>query len=183
MEMEDKQISIKLREDARRLGLSDESYAEWDDDTSIDDLCKKFKNGLGFCIRHRWPGKHFIKKHFPQDLLRMNGILVDDTMNFPIRNKERRLVYLKDYVLIGKSQASVSYSFRPHVCTVWVFGTSTVRVDVKYGAKVTIHLLDDSSANIKTDLVSKANVIRHSANTNVQMVGIVTIEDKFHYLE
>lgn len=182
--MTETELSIKLREDARRIGLCDKWYNEWKDDTSMQDLIGKFLRGSDFCFSKRWPSLQFIKTHFPQELLRRNGILVDDVRSFPERDRStRRLIYLDDYVLLGESQAVIRYSFKPHICNVWVLDKSYVNVDVKYGAFVMIHLLDNSSANIKTDMVSKVTVIRHSHNVKLKKEGIVNVKDEFHYLK
>jgi len=181
--MTERELSIKLREDARKVGLCDEWYKEWDDDTTKAELIGKYKRGLDFCIKHRWPSMAFIKKHFTQDFLRDNGILVDDTRSYPVRDANRRLVYLKDFVLLGESNATIRYSFRPHMCNVWVCDDSAIKVDVKYGAYILIHLFDNATANVVTDLVSKVCVIRHTATTKVKKEGCVTIRNEFHYLE
>lgn len=181
--MTERELSIKLREDARKVGLCDEWYKEWDDDTTKAELIGKYKRGLDFCIKHRWPSMAFIKKHFTQDFLRDNGILVDDTRSYPVRDANRRLVYLKDFVLLGESNATIRYSFRPHMCNVWAMDTSKVKVDVKYGAFILIHLFDNATADVVTDLVSKVTVIRHSNKTSVTRSGCVTIKDEFDYLQ
>lgn len=181
--MTERDISIKLREDARRIGLCDKWYEEWQDDTDKEHLMDKYKRGLDFCIKHRWPSVSFIKQHFTQEFLRDNGVLIDDQRSYPVRDENRRLVYLRDFVLIGKSHAMIRYSFRPHMCQVWVCDKSTLTVDVKYGAFIMIHLFDDSSADITTDLVSKVVVIRHSPNASITKSGIVVTKDEFSYLE
>ena len=182
--MTENELSIKLREDARRLGLCDEWYGKWKDDTSAEELCAMYKRGLDFCIRHRWPSKQFIRQQFTQEFLREHGILIDDNRSYPVRDvKTRRLQYIREYVLLGKSQAIIRYSFRPHLCNIWVCDHSKVMVDVKYGAYMMIHLFDDAEAVVKTDLVSKVSVIRHSRSTNVRQEGCVNVRDEYHYLE
>lgn len=182
--MNERELSIKLREDARRLGLCDEWYGKWQDSTDQEELCSMYKRGLDFCIKHRWPSKEFIKKHFTQEFRRSHGILVDDIRSFPERNSEtRKLIYIREFVLLGESHATVRYSFRPHICEIWVCDDSDVTVDVKYGAYMLIHLFDNASANVTTDLVSKVSVIRHSMNTKVEKNGIVNVKNEFHYLE
>lgn len=182
--MTDTDLSIKLREDARRLGLCDEWYGQWKDKTSQDKLCAMFKKGLDFCLKHKWPSKAFIKQNFTQEFLRNNGILVDDIRSFPERdNTTRRLIYIKEYVLLGKSNATIRYSFRPHICNVWATDDSIVKVYVKYGAFIMIHLFDNAKADVTTDLVSNVMVIRHSSNCSVKKEGVVTIKDEFNYLE
>ena len=182
--MTDIELSKKLREDARKLGLCDMWYGQWKDDTDKDELVSMFHRGLDFCLKHRWPSKSFITQHFPQDFLRDNGILVDDTRSYPVRDSNRRLVHLKEFVLFGDSYATLRYAYRPHMCNVWVCDTSSVKVDVKYGAFILIHLFDNTSAEIKTDLVSSVTVIRHSKDVKIKKKeGIVTVKDEFHYLE
>lgn len=181
--MTDKELSNILKTDARRLGLCDQWYGDWKEDTNKQELINLYIRGLDFCIERRWPSKQFVKHHFPQDLLRENGILVDDIRSYPVRNPEtRRLIYLKDYVLIGESSTVIRYSFRPHVCNVWAMDTSKVTVDVKYGAYILIHLFDKATADVTTDLVSKCTVIRHSENTKVTRNGCVNIKEEFDYL-
>lgn len=181
--MTDKELSMKLREDARKIGLCDKWYGEWEDETKMDKLILMFKKGLDFCIQHRWPSKSFIKQHFKQDYLRRNGILVDDARSYPLRDGDRRQVYLKEFVLLGNSNATLRYSFRPHICTVWACDNSSVKVDVKYGAYVMVHLFDKASADVKTDLVSSSCVIRHSSECKVTKDGVVNLRNEFHYLE
>ena len=181
--MTETELSIKLKEDARKLGLCDKWYNEWKENTNKDELIDKFKRGLDFCIKHRWPSKSFITQNFQQDFLRHHGILVDDTRSYPVRDENRRLIYIKEYVLLGKSHATIRYTFRPHMCNVWACDKSTVKVDVKYGAYALVHLFDNATADIRTDLVSKVTVIRHSPDNKVKKEGIVVVKDEFHYLD
>lgn len=182
--MKEKELSIKLREDARRLGLCDEWYGNWKDETNQEKLCEMYKKGLDFCIKHRWPSKQFILQHFSLEFRRANGVLIDDTRSYPERDETtRRLIYIREYVLLGKSHATLRYSFRPHVCNVWVCDDSDVKVFVKYGAFIMIHLFDNASADIETDMVSKVSVIRHSRNCKIKKEGVVNVKDEFHFLE
>ena len=182
--MNNKELSIKLREDARKLGLCDEWYGQWKDDTDVQELCDKYKRGLDFCIKHRWPSRGFIIQHFQKEFLRDNGILIDDARSYPVRDATtRRLQYIREYVLLGRSHATVRYSFRPHVCNIWVCDDSEIKVFVKYGAFILIHLFDNAKADVTTDLVSKVSVIRHSRKCVVKKEGIVNVKDEFSYLE
>ena len=195
--MNDKELSFKLRTDARRIGLCDKWYSDWNEDGDRQYLIDLFKRGLDFCISHRWPDKTFIHHNFDQELLRQNGILIDDTRSFPIRNPQtRRQIHHSDYVLIGESSAVFRLNFRtdvsnnimvfkykrPNVCNVWVLDKSSVRIEVKYGAFILVHLFDDATADVQTDLVSKVTVIRHSENTSVKRKGCVTVKDELDYL-
>lgn len=182
--MTERELSIKLREDARRMNLCDKWYNEWDDDTSMQELIEKYIRGNDFCFQHRWPSNSFIKAHFPQEILRKNGILVDDVRSFPVRDEDtRRQIYLKDFILLGKSEATIRYSFSKNMCNVWVRDNSKVRVFAKYGAFVVVHLFDNSHADVTTDSVTNATVIRHSRNATVSKDGNVKVKDEFDYLD
>lgn len=178
------ELNNKLRADAIKMGLcNDWQNNVWNREMSQDELVGLFKRGLDFCIKHRWPTKTFIKHNFSQDFLRLHGILVDDTRSYPVRDANRRLMYLREYVLLGKSNATIRYSFRPHICNVWVCDNAHVTVYVKYGAFILIHLFDKATADVHTDLVSKVTVIRHTPDVRIKKNGVVTIKDEFHYLD
>lgn len=181
--MNNRDLNNKLKEDAKRIGINDEVYQKWNEDSSIDDLMKLYKENLDFCISHKWPSKGFIKHHFDQTTLRNYGILIDDTMIYPYRNQKRRFVYIKDYVLMGKSEAIIKYAFKPHACRIHVMEGSSVFVDVKYGAFMEIHLYGNSYANVTTDLVSMVKVVRHSFDAKIRKQGVVKTEDAFVYLK
>lgn len=181
--MNERELSVKLREDARRIGLCDEWYGQWNDTTGKDELIAKYKRGLDFCIKRHWPSHSFIKQNFSQNFLRSHGILVDDTRSYPERDENRRLIIHREYVVLGKSSITVRYTFKPNMCNIWACDSSKVRVFSKYGAYMLIHLFDDTSAEVHTDLSSKVTVIRHSPNTKVVKDGIVRIVDEFHYLK
>ena len=181
--MNDKDLSVKLRTDARRLGLCDKWYNNWKDETDKKALIDKFKRGVDFCIKHRWPAKQFIKHHFPQDILRENGILVDDTRSYPVRDPEtRRQIFIREYVLIGESSITVRYMFAPHMCNIWALDDSKVTVKATRGAFILIHLFDNATADVTTDLGGNVTVIRHSEATSVKRNGCVTIKEEFNYI-
>jgi hypothetical protein len=69
------------------------------------------------------------------------------------------------------------------MCNVWVCDTSHVKIDVKYGAFIMLHLFDKATADVVTDLVSKVTVIRHSPNVKLKKQGVVVVKDEFHYLQ
>lgn len=177
------EICLKLREDAKRVGLPDSYYNHITEDTTPREIITLLKCCVDFSIAHKWPSTSFIKQHFQRHMLVENGLLIDSNGTFPIQDKNRRFNYMGRYLLLGESNATIKYSFRPHASKIWVFDNSSVSLDAKYGASFEVHLYDNAYADITTDLVSKAKVIRHSRNTRVNKTGIVTIIDEFFYLE
>lgn len=181
--MNDRDLNNKLKEDAKRVGVREDVYNNWNEEDTIDDNIKRYKENIGFCISHRWPSKGFIKHHFDGEILRRNGILIDDIKVYPFRNQKRRFVYIEDYVLMGRSEAIIKYAFKPHSCKVYVLDSSSVFVNVKYGAYMEIHLYDQSYVNVTTDLVSTVKIIRHSPECKIKKQGLVKIENKYVYLK
>ena len=178
------ELSVKLREDARRLGLCDQWYNEWKDETSIQELIDKYKRGLDFCIERNWPSKAFIRHHFPQNILRTNGILLDDSYSYPIRdNESRRIINISDFVLLGDSHATIRYSFRSFVSNAWVRDTSEIKAIIKYGAYLMVHLFDNAKADVFTDLSSRVVIIKHSRNASVRMEGNVVVKEEYDYMD
>ena len=176
-------ICLKLKEDAERVGLPEAYYDQITESTTQQEIINILKCCIEFCISHRWPSSSFIKQHFKKNILIDNGLLIDDDGTYPMQDKNRRFNYMNRYFLSGKSNATIRYSFRPHSCTVWVCDNSTVTIDAKYGAFFEIHLYDNAFADVTTDLVSKATVIKHSRHARLTKAGVVTTIDDFYYLE
>lgn len=176
-------VCLKLKEDAKRVGVPCCYYDQITAETTPNDIIFLLKCCVDVCIARRWPSKSFLKKHFERKTLIENGLLIDSDAAFPIQDRNRRFNYMERYLLFGNSNATVRYSFKPHSCTIWACDNSSVSVDAKYGAAFEIHLYDNAYADITTDLVSKATVIKHSRNSNVTKNGVVTTIDDFYYLE
>ena len=177
------EICLKINEDAKRVGLPEKYYNQITEETSPKELVNILKSCAEFCITHRWPSISYIKQHFPRNILIDNGFLINNDGIFPIQDRNRRFNYMERYILYGNSNATIRYSFRPHSCTIWACDNSTVTIDAKYGASFVIHLYGNAYADVTTDLVSKATVIRHSRNARVNKTGVVTTIDEFYYLE
>lgn len=83
MKIKDKELSVVLRELARgqKVGLCNEWYSEWEDDTPIDTLLDKYVNGLDFCIENDYPSLDFIREHFDMEDLHRHHIYLDEDVD------------------------------------------------------------------------------------------------------
>ena len=68
-------LSDKMKNEAVSLGLCAQWTAEWQDNTSKDDMVEKFVRGIDFCIGRNWPLAKDIKKYFG-DVIHNHGVYV-----------------------------------------------------------------------------------------------------------
>ena len=73
-------LSDKMKNEAVSLGLCAQWTAEWQDNTSKDDMVEKFVRGIDFCIGRNWPLAKDIKKYFG-DVIHNHGVYVDENVN------------------------------------------------------------------------------------------------------
>lgn len=57
-----KNISLKMKNEAVSLGLCDKWQEEWTAQTTKEEMIEKFIRGQDFCIKHDWPSVSQIKK-------------------------------------------------------------------------------------------------------------------------
>lgn len=136
-----KNLSMALRDEADDLGLCSAWHRAWHDDSTQQELIDKYLKGIDFCLMHHWPTAGFIRKHFDVDILRRNGVLVND--RYSIRNKP-------EIVISGNSDAIVRLDGD---CSsrIYVGDDSKARVFVKTAEKVIVEVRDRASVEIVPD--------------------------------
>lgn len=77
-DMEQKELSMFLRDKAREAGLCDQWYGEWEDSTTEEELIDKYKRGFDFMLKTGFVSSDFIKRHFDKDLLHRNNIYISE---------------------------------------------------------------------------------------------------------
>lgn len=164
--MEDKELSIILRDRARELGLCEKWYKDWKKHTSQQELIEKYLKGIDFCIKHDYPKLAFIKKYFDRKVLLRNGIFADE---------EVRGDNLRTVVMLGTSNGSLHYS-ELSAGKVYVRHQSMVAIVADRGAKVFVETYDDCVVNIVTDDTSKVFVYNHGGI--IKHDGNVIVRDR-----
>lgn len=173
MKNNDISLSVELRNMARKLNLCDKWFGEWKDDTDEQTLIDKFFKGLDFCLIHHYPSNEYISAHFERDLLRKNGILVDDNYGFLNQSKA---------MILGNSKSTVRINGRHHA-VIYVRDNSNVRVIARNDAFVLVHVLDDATVQAEGFDSSRLVVFRNSKSANIMVCGKATTEDDLDYLK
>lgn len=157
-------VNEKLRNEAVNLGLCDKWQSEWKESWDKQKLIDKFYEGLDFCIINHYPSNEFIKRNFDRDLLRKNGLLVDD---------EYSLLNPKQSILLGTSKSTVRVNAM-NVSRIWVRDISSVKIIARGYAGVIVHVLDSTcSVKLVDERIKKDDggivVIVHSENDNIEL--------------
>lgn len=166
-----KELNKTLREEGRFLGMCDEFYNEkWD--YSQDQLVKKMFKGIDFCLKHHWPTNEFITKNFTKELLRENGVFVDD--KYSICN-------VQDSLVLGGSSIKYRYSGR-YYGNIRVRDTSIAHVLARGDGLVIIHLFEKACATVRKTDNAKVSIIKHSPDVLISADEGVRIVEEYDYL-
>ena len=171
--MTDKELSIDLKTMAIHLGLCEEWQSEWREDITRQELLDKYFEGLDFPMRFHWPTNEYIKQNFPQDLLRKNNLLVDDT---------RSLLNPKQTVILGESKVIVRVNGHSS-STIYIRDNSSVKFHIKNDAFVIVHLFENAHVDIEVLDVPRVLVLKHSLQATVKATNGVKIKEELDYLK
>ena len=78
--MKERQLSDKMKAEAMGLALCQQWTNEWEDNTSKDEMVRKFVRGIDFCIDHNWPDVKTIKRQFG-DVIHNHGVWADENVS------------------------------------------------------------------------------------------------------
>lgn len=158
-----KELSIELRDMARKAGLCDQWFGEWKDDSDNATLFDKYKRGIDFCIEHGYPTNEYIKSHWDKEMLIDNNIFVDD--------KDVSVEMVKGTVIVnGDSDISLKCeSFG--TADVYVRHTSKMKVAATGFARVMLNVYDDAEVEVDCSEMAKVYVYRHSESSKVKSIG------------
>lgn len=146
--METKELSVVLRELARgqKVGLCDEWYSSWPDDTDIDGLLDMFVRGQDFCIENDYPSLSFIREHFSKDDLHRHHIYVDESVDVTADNGY--------YIFLGRCSVRLVVSGFKAV-SVYCRHDSIVDVSASLGARVFVSSYDRSCVTFREETCGK----------------------------
>lgn len=141
--------SEELRNEAIGYGLCEEWQKRFGRNATDQEMIELYKEGIDFCINHRFPSAEYIEKNFDKELLVDNGIFVNSTLErLPMCNNDKN-----EYVFVGSTKAKISIKGH-RVVTLWLLDDSQVDVEI----------LDTSRASIRVYHNSKINVLNASVN-------------------
>ena len=159
------ELNTVLRDQARELGLCDEWYGGWKNETK-QQLIEKYLKGIDFCIKHDYPSLDFIERNFDEETLIENGIFV----NHYIEAENTRMV-----VALGNSSGSLRYN-GVCSCEVYVRHNSEVDITAADGAKVFVEVYEQGKIHITSSGAAKVFVYKHGGD--VVYEGNVKVRNK-----
>ena len=160
-------LNKDLMSEARRLGLCDPWYSEWQSKVyDPQELIDRYIKGLDFCIEHHYPSNEFIKSNFDRDLLHKNNIVV---------NERHSLLNPMTAVILGKSKSKVRVNGYC-VCRVYVRDASVVDVYARQRSHIIIHVYDNAQVNIVENTAANTpKIILHGSNAHYSMSGLSSV--------
>lgn len=159
--------SEMLRALARRNGLCDKWYGEWNGSESDQELIDKYLNGLDFCIEHDYPTTDMICSLFDEELLHKNHIYTND-MYVNVHNPKPVVV------LNGGTCGEILFDGYA-VSSVYVRHLSGVKIKVRDHAIVSISAYDAANVYVDCAESAKAFVYVRTDNAHIQTNGNVLI--------
>lgn len=165
----ERKVSKELRSQARELGLCDEWYSAWSDDSTFDELIDKFITGYDFCVEKDWPDPKYVIENFPLECLRANGVFCDDV--FTVSDK-------RNVVVFGDSSVNLYYSDFSFG-DVRVRHTSSVTAKIDALAVVHIHAYDNAYVNVEAENGAKVTLFVHSKDVKYVLSGSVKIKEDY----
>lgn len=150
-----------MKNEAVSLGLCAQWTADWQDNSSKDEMVEKFVKGIDFCIGRNWPSTKDIKKYFG-DVIHRHGVYVDENVD---------LTNPKITILNGECVGHINYSWMGNG-EIYVRHGSSLYLKVKDFSKVFVNLHDDAELHVECDINAKCFVYQYggivkSASGNV----------------
>lgn len=160
-------LNTYLKIEAMKHGLCQQWTNEWSGDCSVEELVDKYKRGLDFCIKHKYPSREYIDSHFDKEELRALGLYhsledFDDTPGsdiFIIQHGSRGTLHFKGY----------------DAATVWVLEGCDVSIIVEDHAFVMIHTVGKTELFVNKGVMSTAKVNKHGNEASVNSIGGVSV--------
>lgn len=126
---------------ARSTGLCDEWYNGWSDDDTIDDCLDRYVRGFDFAQKYDYPPLDFCRKNFRKEDLHRHNIYLDDEVD--ITDAESGI-----YIFLGDCKGRVLFNDYT-VGTVYLRHSANMRIEANDGAKVFVHLHEQSALDHK----------------------------------
>lgn len=169
--MDEKELSCRMRDEAVSLGLCKKWTEEWGE-ADKHAMCRKFVDGLDFCIKHNWPSVEVIKSEFG-NVIHEHGVYADEPID--IRGDET-------IVLNGHCTGNISVCDMA-VADIHVRHSSDVTVKVKDYAYAHISVYDDATVTVWCEPTAKCFVYRYGGNANIESKKVIVRERKLKNYE
>lgn len=166
-----KTLSDKMKNEAVSLGLCAQWTAEWEDNSSKDEMVEKFVNGIDFCIARDWPSVDVIKKKFG-GVIHKHGVYADE--NIALRNPSNTVI------LCGNCNADITLDGMA-ACEIYVRHGSVLHLKTNDFARAFVNVLDDATVNVESADDSRTFVYQYGGSIK-QCVGNTHIRDRHDFV-
>lgn len=167
---EKKNLSDKMKNEAVSLGLCAQWTADWQDDSSKDEMVEKFVKGIDFCIARNWPSTKDMKKYFG-DTIHNHGVYVDENVN---------LINPKMVILNGECVANVNYEWMDSG-EIYVRHRSSLYLKVRGISRVFVNLHDNAELHVECEDGAKVFVYQYGGRV-LKAGGNVAIRDRHNFV-
>lgn len=146
-------LSDEMKISARTIGLCDEWYGEWKDNSSKDEMIQKFVRGIDFCIEHDFPSVKIMKERFG-DRMHYHGVYADEkvTLNNDIK-----------VILNGSCDAKAEYNSHG-TGDIYVRHNSILHIEACDNARVFINVYDNAKVDAVQSGKAKIFVYLHGGS-------------------
>lgn len=167
------EINRELRNSAVMCGLCNQWQMEWSIEWNYDRMISQFYRGIDFYLKTRFVDRQFIKENFDIDLLRKNGILVDDT--YSLINPEK-------VILIGNSRSTIRVNSNKS-SVIYLTDNAEVKITAKNRSFVIVHALDNATITARQNESARLVIIKHSYNLTILPDTNAVIREEYDYLK
>ena len=158
-----------MKNEAVSLGLCSQWTAEWEDNSTKDDMVEKFVKGIDFCIGRNWPSTKDMKRYFG-DVIHNHGVYVDE--NVDLENP-------KITILNGVCVAHIDYDWMDSG-EIYVRHGSSLYLKVKGFSRVFVNILDDAELHVECEDTARVFVYQYGGNV-VEKSGNVVVRDRHDF--
>ena len=161
--------SEELKSKAISYGLCDKYVNEWSDGLNSDELLKRYKDGIHFCIRNDYPTLDYMRTHFTKEETEKHHVYIDG---------EAALANADDVVVLnGKSKVKYVASGNS-ITHIYVRHDSVLHLGTGDFAMVVVHLHDRGEVIAAQMGRSKVTILKYSDESKVKNVGNIRIISK-----
>lgn len=145
--MNERQLSVMLREMARSHGMCDKFYNKWKDDEDLDSMLDMFVDNQDFCVKNDFPSAEFISKYVDVDDLHRHNVYIDEDIDICTDKSE-------DYVVLGECCGTIRIKGFA-VSNITLRHGCSIDVKTEGFARVFIRVFDDAECTYEKKDMSR----------------------------
>lgn len=146
-------LSDEMKISARNIGLCDEWFGEWKDNSTKDEMIEKFVRGIDFCIEHNFPSVRIMKERFG-DRMHYQGVYADEQ----VKSKNDLKI-----ILNGTCNADLYYDGHG-TGDVYVRHNSVLKIKASDNARISVNVFDNAKVDAEVSENAKIFIYMHGGS-------------------